>query len=108
VALLLCGCTTVKAGDHGRSLWLVGLVHVVLPESRGKVEAVDVKTVGAGWDAGPYLGWKAGNWIISDPADCQLLIVIRSQAQAENAVKVLQSFGGRQPCIIDYTQSLRR
>jgi len=110
LTLALGGCATVNANEHGndkgRSLWFVGLVRVVLPDARGKLAAVDVKALGAGWDQGPYLGWKAGNWVVADPAGCQLLIVIRSPAQAENAARVLQSLGEQKPCIVDYTHSL--
>jgi hypothetical protein len=104
--LVLGGCATVDANGHDRSRWFVGIVRVVLPDTQGKVAAINVKSLGAGWDSGPFLGWKAGNWIITNPADCQLLVVIRSPAQAENAAKVLQSLKGQQPCIVDYTRSL--
>lgn len=87
-------------------MWFLGLVRVVVPERQGKLAAVDVKALGAGWDKGPFLGWQAGNWIVADPADCQLLVVIRSPAQAENAAKVLQSLRGQNACIADYTHSL--
>ena len=106
--MILTGCTTVKSGDGGMIRWYLGVVRVELPDKTGKLAAVDVKTLGIGWDAGRYLGWKAGNWIIADPADCQLLVVIRSPAQAENAATVLKSLGGTQACIADYTHSLRR
>jgi hypothetical protein len=106
--LALCGCSTVRLDDEGVSRWYVGVVRVVLPDSRGKLAAVDVKSLGVGWDAGPYLGWRSGNWIIADPADCQLLVVIRSPAQAANAAAVLKSLEGTQACIADYTHSLPR
>lgn len=110
MALALGGCATVDASDRGertRTLWFVGVTRVVLPQPEGSVSAVDVKSLGLGWDAGPYLGWKAGNWIVADPSQCQLLIVIRSPAQAENAAKVIESLKGQNPCIADFTHSLR-
>lgn len=85
---------------------MVGVVRVILPNKLGDLAATDAKTLGVGWDGGPYLGWKAGNWIVADPDACQLIIVIRSPAQAENAVEVLRSLGGQQPCIVDYTHTL--
>ena len=85
---------------------MLGLVRIVVPDGQGKLSAIDVKTLGVGWDRGPYLGWKEGNWIVADPANCQLLIVIRSTAQAENASKVLQALGEQQPCVVDYTHRL--
>ncbi len=84
------------------------MTRIVMPDSTDKLSAIDAKTLGVGWDRGPYLGWKSGNWIVADPAQCQLIVVIRSAAQAANAAKVLQSLRGQQPCIVDYTHRLRR
>ncbi|QLC25918.1 hypothetical protein HFP57_13385 [Parasphingopyxis algicola] len=84
------------------------MVRVVTPEAAGAVNAIDVETVGLGWDGGPFLGWHSGSWISADPARCQLLIVIRSPAQAENAATVLRALEGQDPCIADYTHSLPR
>ncbi len=107
--LLLTGaCASIDAGGRGRTLWFVGVTRVQMPSSTGKLAAIDVATLGAGWDNGPFLGWKAGNWVTADPADCQLLVVIRSAAAAENAVRVLQALEGKQPCVADYTHSLQR
>jgi hypothetical protein len=86
----------------------VGIVRVEVPDTAGKLAAVDVRSLGIGWDNGPYLGWKAGNWVVADPANCQLLIVIRTPAQAQNAAKVIESLGGQNACIADYTQASRR
>ena len=105
---LTSACASVNTGDRGRSLWLIGITRVILPSTEGRLAAVEISTLGAGWDNGPFLGWKAGNWVIADPADCQLLIVIRSPAAAENAAKVLQALKGQQPCVADYTHSLQR
>lgn len=105
--LLLGGCTTVGVNDATGVRWLVGVVRVDLPARQGKLTAVDVKTLGAGWDNGPFLGWRAGNWIAADPSECQLLIVIKSPAAAENAAKVLKSLEGQKPCVADFTRSLR-
>ena len=85
----------------------IGVVRVTMPDRKGELSAIDVKTLGFGWDAGPFVGWRAGNWVMADPAKCQLLIVIRSPAQAENAAKVIQSLEGQEPCIADFTHTLR-
>lgn len=107
LCLSLCGCTTVRVGEGGRSAYFIGAVRLVLPDAAGKTQAVEIQSLGLGWDAGPYLGWRAGKWVIADPKDCQLLVIIRSPAQAENAAKVLQALGGQEPCIVDSTGTLR-
>lgn len=105
--ILLGGCTTVSIENHGKSRWYAGIVRVEFPEKRGKISAVDVKMLGAGWESGPFIGWQSGNWVTANPNDCQLIIIIKSAAQAENAQKVIKSLGGQQPCVIDYTHSLQ-
>lgn len=107
-AVALTGCVNITVGERGKSHVFVGVVRVTMPDRVGAVSAIDVKTLGIGWSQGPFLGWNAGNWVSANPADCQLLIIVKSSAQAEGAAKVLQSLGGQQPCIVDYTHSLRR
>lgn len=104
----LGGCTTVQLGEKGTSRIYLGAVRVVMPDTKGQLSAIEVQSLGIGWDKGPYLGWRAGNWVIADPKECQLLIVIRSPAQADNAAKVLSALEGQDPCIVDYTHSLHR
>ena len=104
---MLGGCATIPTDRPGESKLFIGMVRVKVPNSRGQLFAADVKALGLGWDRGPWLGWKAGNWIVADPARCQLLIVIRTPAQAENAAKVLEALGDQQLCVADYTDSLR-
>lgn len=106
MSLLLASCTVSGAQGHGSARLYLGLVRVVTPSKTGNLSAIDAQVLGLGWDKGPFLGWKAGSWIEADPAQCQLVIIIRSAAQAENAVRVLQSLKGEQPCIADYTGAL--
>jgi hypothetical protein len=105
--LALGGCASVEPGQNRETRTYFGLVRVVVPRNDSTLSAVDVKALGAGWDKGPWLGWRAGNWVSADPAQCQLLIVIRTPAQAENAAKVIKSLGGQQACIADFTKSPR-
>lgn len=102
---LLSGCTTIEAGDsRHRTMTFVGVVRVRLDDDDTKLSAVDVKMLGVGWDAGPFIGWQAGTWVRADPSHCQLLIVIRTPAQADNAEKVLRALGGQNACVADYTR----
>jgi len=107
VIFMLCGCTSIDYGTRGTTHVFAGIVRVNLPATSGKLTAIEVRSFGAGWDNGPYLGWKANSWVIADPDECQLLIVIRSPAQAENAAKVIQALGGQNACIADFTHTLQ-
>lgn len=108
LAGLLGGCTTVPVAERGRTRTYVGVVRVTTPDRAGDISAVEVTGVGVGWDDGPWLGFRAGNWISADPGRCQLLVVIRSPAQAANAAQVLETLKGDGICVADYTRTLRR
>ena len=106
--LLTGGCATVEPGAAARSSFYLGATAIRIPQTRGQVSAASVSTLGVGWDDGPFIGWRSGNWISADPANCQLLIVIRSAAETANAVQIINALEGQSPCIVDYTNSLRR
>ncbi|MEH6660609.1 MAG: hypothetical protein V7679_03085 [Parasphingorhabdus sp.] len=107
----LAGCTTINMVPQDgvvttpyKQSTHIGVTRLRLPASQGNVQAADIKTLGVGWQSGPFIGWNASNLITADPSECQLLIVVRSAAQAENAAKILSSLKGQDPCIVDYTQ----
>jgi hypothetical protein len=109
-SLTLQGCTTINvvpqegvASTEFRKSVHVGILTLRLPATEGNVQAVDVKTLGAGWQSGPFLGWNASNVVTANPADCQLLVVIRSDVEAENAAKILESLKGEKICVVDYS-----
>jgi hypothetical protein len=106
-ALLLAGCTTIDPGRSPSDHFHVGAVSVRVPATQGDVTAVSVKTLGLGWDGGLYVGWRSGAWVTADPSRCQLLIIIRTAVQASNAIKIIKSLEGQEPCVVDFTNSLR-
>lgn len=103
----LPGCTVVQAGSGGVSRTLVGVVRIEMPATAGRLAALDVKTLGGGWDGGPFLGWRSANWVVADPRDCQLAVIIRSGTAAEYAAKVLAQLKGANICVADFTHTLR-
>ena len=107
ILLILSGCTTVSTNQQIKTRTYIGVIRVVLPDRTGDVSAVHVKGLGIGWDDGPWLGWRSGNWVRADPAKCQLLIIIRSSSEVVNAAEMLKLIGGREICIADFSHSLR-
>lgn len=109
VTLSSCA-VNAETGQTGARLYL-GVVRVEVPQTRGRVSAVRAQALGLGWgagaQAGPFAGWSSDDWITADPADCQMLIIIRSGAQAAHARALIQSLGGVNPCLVDQTGSLR-
>jgi len=107
LSLMMCSCTTVRPERGVSTRVYLGLVKIVVPQTRGTVTAFDVETVGFGWDESAYLGWRSGSWVMADPAECQLLIIIKNAAQAGNAAEIIRSLEGQDPCIVDHSGSLR-
>lgn len=93
--------------ERGSTRTYLGIVRVTVPDRSGNLVAYSVKAAGAGWHAGPWLGWRSDNWVEADPSKCQLLVVIRSAAEARNAAEVLRALRGREACVVDYTGTLR-
>jgi len=105
---LLGGCASVQAGGRQQTFFHLGATSVTVPQTQGDVSAISVSTLGIGWEEGIFLGWRSSNWITADPANCQLLIVIRSDVEAANAIQIINALGGQRQCIVDYTNTLRR
>jgi hypothetical protein len=109
---LLAGCTSVQIDSGGGgTIAGVGLYRITVPETKGSLLAIEQTGVGLGWSDVPeqaaWLGFRESQWVIADPAQCQLLIIIKSAAQAENAAKIINLLEGEQPCIVDHTGTLR-
>ena len=107
-AALPAGCTTVQVGEGGLRKTYVGVVSLNMPPATAGLTVVEAKNLGAGWDNGPFLGWKSASWITADPAKCQLLVVIRSTVEVANAIGILESLEGEDLCVADFTGSLQQ
>lgn len=104
-AVGLSGCATVVPGQWTGTRTFVGVVRVDMPVTQGDVQAVRVRTLGAGAGrTGVFMGWEDGNWIVADPAKCQLLVVIRSSVEVDNAARVLHELRGQNACLVDETR----
>jgi len=106
VATALTGCTVINVGAGEQvDMLAVGIVRVRVPVVADGLVAVERSGVGLGWDSlpggGAYLGWSAGKWVIADPSKCQLLVIVRTNAQADNAKSILSKLEGESPCIVD-------
>ena len=107
-APLMVGCTTVRTGGEGSTRFVLGLVRIDLPATQGNLSAVAVKSLGIGWNQGPFLGWNDSSWVIAQPNECQMVVIIRSSVEAEQAARVLEQLKGEKICVADYSNSLSR
>jgi len=110
---LLSGCTTIDVGEGEKiDLTAVGIVRVRVPVANESTLAVERSGVGLGFDGlpggGAYLGWSSAKWVIADPAKCQLLVIVRTEAQVRHAQDILSKLKGESPCIVDHSGQLQR
>jgi hypothetical protein len=104
LGLLLTGCFRAQITNTGvRTKTYIGVTRVAFGHEKGDLTATDVRTLGLGWDAGPWLGWRADNWVSADPAKCQLLVVIRRTVEAATAQSIMQSLEGRNLCVANFS-----
>ncbi len=101
------GCTVSSGPGVSRSATYVGIVRVERPSTQGDLQALAVKVLGMGWDRGPFLGWRDSNWVIADPARCQMLVIVRSGVEAEHAATLFGTSKGENICVADFSGTLR-
>ncbi len=115
-AALLSGCTTIVLGEHlterdaaTRDIVSVGITRIVVPETKGETVAFKRTGLGLGFGSpvgsAAWLGFDQNEWVIADPTECQLLVVIRSDVESANAALILESLKGVDVC---YTNEAQR
>lgn len=104
LGVLLGGCASVVPGEWTGSRTYIGMVRVEMQPTVGDMQIIDVRTLGlAAGRSGVMLGWEQGSWVIADPAQCQLVVIIRSPTEAENAARVLRELRGQRACLVNET-----
>lgn len=114
-ALALTGCTTIVLGDNDtlsqrdrRDIVSLGFTKIVIPETQGETVAFKRTGVGLGFGSAvgsaAWLGFDQDEWVIADPAKCQLLVVIRSDVESANAALILEKLKGVDVCYTNEAQ----
>jgi hypothetical protein len=88
-----------------RKHYYFGLVRVEYPEKIGALTAVNVKTLGLGFDGSAFLGWRDSSFVLAKPEDCRTIIILRDKVELAQ-IKVLLDNLGEKPCIADFSHSL--
>ena len=108
-AACLPACTTIVIDEGSeRDIVTIGVTRLVVPERQGDLTAFKQTSVGLGYgnavgDAA-WLGFNQGEWVLADPAQCQLLVIIKSGAEADNAAAILKKLEGENICYVNDTQ----
>jgi hypothetical protein len=106
ISAALCqGCTvTLPADGPTREIISVGITRIVVPERKGNLVAFRRSSLGLGFGdataSAVWAGFDSSEWVIADPAKCQLLVVIREDVEAENAARILESLKGENVCYV--------
>lgn len=104
-AALCSGCTvTLPAEGPTREIVSVGITRIIVPERKGNLVAFRRGSLGLGFGdataSAAWLGFDRSEWVIADPASCQLLVVIREDVEADNAARILESLKGENVCYV--------
>lgn len=106
--LLAAGCSIMAEDQTLRDDTLLGITRVRTAASSHNVQAYRISTLGAGnTERGAFLGWRRSELVISDPAKCQLLVIIRSDVETANAASVLEKLKGENVCAADFSRPAR-
>jgi hypothetical protein len=105
VPVLLAGCVSLPTDGAGRTHYYFGLVRVAYPVSRGKLTAIDVKSLGIGFDGAAFLGWRDSKFVYAEPDDCRTVIILRDRIEKDHVMQMVKSLGDK-ACVADFAGSL--
>lgn len=104
--LLLCsGCTVAVSGEGPRrEIVSFGITRIIVPERKGDLVALRRTSLGLGFGdataSAAWAGFDKSEWVIADPAKCQMLVVIRDDVEADNAARILETLKGENVCYV--------
>ena len=98
--------STIDAARPGSSRLYFGIVRVRVPVASPAIVAIDVATLGAGFDGALFLGWRQNRLVIARPDQCGLVVIVRAKLEADQAARILEAVKGQQPCIADFSGTL--
>ena len=101
----LGGCVSVPTDGTASVHTYVGIVRVAYPGSRGKLTAIDVKSLGLGYDGAAFLGWRDSKFVYAEPDDCRVVLIIRDRLESEHLERMVAALGDK-ACVADFSGSL--
>ncbi|MCM0031887.1 hypothetical protein [Sandarakinorhabdus limnophila] len=103
-AFLLSACVSTPRDGTGKYHQYFGFVRIFYPDSRGKLIAIDVKTLGIGFDGAAFIGWRESKFVYAKAEDCRTVIILRDKLEVPHVVRILQALGER-GCVADFSGS---
>lgn len=105
MVLFCSGCTVAISGEGPRrEIISFGITRIIVPERNGDLVAFRRTSLGLGFGdataSAAWAGFDSSEWVIADPAKCQMLVVIRDDVEADNAVRILETMKGENVCYV--------
>jgi len=106
---MLSACNTIVIDEDGqREIVSVGVTRVIISDRQGELVAFKRTGIGLGYGSAvgdsAWIGFDRGDWIIADPRDCQLVIIVRSDVEVGNATQILETLKGEDICYANQSQ----
>lgn len=111
---LLGACTSIRTTDRdGKSYRYFGFVEVVVPKVERDIEAVKIESAGIALEKGLSVGWRENETVLvplrenaegpqPNEATCGIVVVVRSNAEAEQARDTLKDLKGDNICLATF------
>ena len=110
----IASCTSIDLPDiEGKKHYFIGVVSLEIPDSDERITAVKNETLGLSFLDGMALGWTS-NELVSVPlvqtdseagnlsATCSVVIIVRSEKEAEFIEATLKPLEGENICLIPF------
>jgi hypothetical protein len=105
LAAMSTGCIVSPQDGKSGVHYYAGVVRVAYPKKSGALTAVDVKTLGLGFDGAVFAGWRDSKFIFAKPDECRTIIILKDRMEIAHVTKLLDSLGEK-PCVADFSHSL--
>lgn len=112
--LSMTACSSVRTTDRGgKSYRYFGFVEVVVPKVERDVEAVRIQSFGVALEKGLSVGWRDREMVLvplktsedgaqPDEATCAVVVIVRSNAEAQHARDTLKNLKGDNVCLASF------
>jgi len=103
---MVSGCTKVLlARGQTYSLTTIGIVQIEIPAETKGASLVSRSALGVGWDQLPrgsgFLGWSNATWVVVEPSECQIVIMVSDTRQLIAAKEVVRHWEGDTLCLVE-------
>ena len=112
--LVFFGCTSVHVTEgEGKAYRHFGYIEVFVPETDERIGGVKIQSIGVFLETGISIGWRDEElvWVplktpegvnMPQEATCSVVMIIRSDAQAQHASEILTNIEEKNICLVSF------